>query len=545
MDDRADEPLLEAEERTPRKQGVLEKLKISPSSFRLGLLLVAVVLIGTTNRVTFKIMQYASINYSYFDSQFTTFMYIPISFIVIWIKIRFTNDITPEQRSFPQYKFAIMGFLDSMAGLLSVVGGRQVPGMMQNLLTQGVVPVTMLMSILCLRPRGCSTCRSARAFLQKHKVKFNEESLLPQECTDTECKSWVLINGTSVKGSDTRNLETLIAKELPSTLTYQATLYTSAKAWNKHFREFYTVPQYLGALIILCGLLVSVWPAVTGGNGAGPALWDMIFFTNTIPTALSSVYKEIAFRSVEDMDVWYLNGYVAVYQFIFGLPYAPLAAVMTDLKISDIPSNLWDGARCLFTGENFIVPSYLNATALILTNSSCLTMDPNCAGSNTCCDSCDGSYSAVSGVSALTGMILYMCANIAYNIVLVLVIKHGSAALMYVASTVVLPLGAASFTIKAFLGQHATSFTVYDGCGLGVVLLGLVIYRFLGSRGNKGDDQVTALGGINQLEVVVRSHQTYAKEEFKPRSRSRIRNDFYQRLGVRDIPINNTPYTGI
>lgn len=41
--------------------------------------------------------------------------------------------------AFPKWKFAVMGFLDSMQGLLIVVGGLQVPGIMQNLLLQGIL----------------------------------------------------------------------------------------------------------------------------------------------------------------------------------------------------------------------------------------------------------------------------------------------------------------------------------------------------------------------------------------------------------------------
>lgn len=72
-----------------------------------------------------------------------------------------------------------------------------------------------------------------------------------------------------------------------------------------------------------------MWPDLRGGAGAGPISGDLLFFTATIPIAVSGVYKEIAFKSVQDMDVWYLNGYVALPQFLIGLLYAPLAAVMT------------------------------------------------------------------------------------------------------------------------------------------------------------------------------------------------------------------------
>jgi len=63
-------------------------------------------------------------------------------------------------------------------------------------------------------------------------------------------------------------------------------------------------------------------------------------------------------------------------------------------------------------------------------------------------------------------------------VLLVLVIKHGSAALMYITSTIVLPLGTICFTFKFLLGEHAQNFDWYNGGGLGVVMIGLFVYRF-------------------------------------------------------------------
>jgi len=58
------------------------------------------------------------VNYSYFISQLTTFVYLPVNFIAIIIKVictslcflcsrvqlLFTNHITKDQRDFPKYK---------------------------------------------------------------------------------------------------------------------------------------------------------------------------------------------------------------------------------------------------------------------------------------------------------------------------------------------------------------------------------------------------------------------------------------------------------
>ncbi|KJE93331.1 hypothetical protein CAOG_04137 [Capsaspora owczarzaki ATCC 30864] len=501
---------------------------VSGEGFKLGMLLLTVVLIGTTNRVTFKIMQYGNTNYMYFVSQFTSFIFIPIFFAVILFKRLFTNDITPDQLAFPKYKFAVMGGLDTLQGLFITVGGRNVPGMMQNLLLQGAVPVTMLASIIFLRPTGCDNCKKMRKVLTTRKISFSEQSTLPTlKCTDDECKSWASLNGTNVRNGDVNELTRVLDNEMPSTLKPQVTLYTSAQPWKEHLKSFYSVWQYVGAVIILAGLVVSVWPAVSGGDGGGPVADDMLFFTATLPTALSGVYKEIAFRSCDDMDVWYLNGWVSVFQFLLGLPLAPLAAVMSDLAVTDIPSNLWEGIECLFAAHNTIVPT--NSSSSCVTFSNCTT---------NCCDSCDGSFSEVSALPAYGGMLMYLSANLIYNVVLVMVIKYGSAALMYVASTAVLPLGAICFTIPAFLGDHAKDFTVYDGSGLGIVLAGLIVYRFVGGLMKKRQQVPSkALISINMTEpTMIESDHVRQQEKFKPRTAARMRSDLYMRLGVQTPP---------
>lgn len=80
-----------------------------------------------------------------------------------------------------------MGTLDSLQGIFVVVGGRSVPGIMQNLLLQGVVPVTMIVSLLLLRYRGCTQCRDVRSKLKSLKMRFQEHSSDPVECSEETC----------------------------------------------------------------------------------------------------------------------------------------------------------------------------------------------------------------------------------------------------------------------------------------------------------------------------------------------------------------------
>eukprot|EP01103_Thecamoeba_quadrilineata_P016233 TRINITY_DN536_c0_g1_i1.p1 TRINITY_DN536_c0_g1~~TRINITY_DN536_c0_g1_i1.p1 ORF type:complete len:512 (-),score=34.41 TRINITY_DN536_c0_g1_i1:663-2198(-) len=443
---------------------------------------------GTTNRVTFKLMQYSLINYSYFVSQFTTFVFIPINFTVIFAKQAFTNQITPEMTSFPKYKFAVIGLLDSLAGLLLVVGGVQVPGMMQNLLIQGAVPMTMICSIIFLRNLGCTKCCSVRQVLlvssrEKKwkrflayffKISFRgrfEEKALNTEGSPRECSSFVVAAGDTFSAAEVLRLETegrfdeIIERARAS--GQPIVFHSESTPWKAHLKSYYSIIQYLGATIIMSGLLVTCIGGSQSGSSVGPIFWDLVFFSATIPLALSGVYKEIAFAEVNDMDVWYLNGWVALFQFLIGILYAPLAAVMNQppLSVSEIPKNLFEGFMCFVAGHNYIT-----------------TQDTNCSilegcSETLCCDSCSGDYSCVSDASALLATSIYLVANLAYNLFLLLVIKYGSAALMYISSTVVLPLGAICFTFKFIMGCNSQQFNLYTGIGLGLVLFGLITFR--------------------------------------------------------------------
>jgi len=150
-----------------------------------------------------------------------------------------------------------------------------------------------------------------------------------------------------------------------------------------------------------------------------------------------------------------------------------------------------DGALCLFAGENSIT-----------------------TGAHP--DDCTWAWTMVLGTHLLLGVLSstapsslrfagYIAANIAYNIVILLVIKYGSAALLYVvwmsfvalfqgylsflsfvftdlleslqASAVVLPLANIAFTLDFIMGNQAQNLSVYDIVGLVVILIGLLIYR--------------------------------------------------------------------
>lgn len=70
----------------------------------------------------------------------------------------------------------------------------------------------------------------------------------------------------------------------------------------------------------------------------------------------------------------------------------------------------------------------------------------------------------------------YLAFNIVYNILIVVVIKYGGANLLFIASTVMVPIGNVAFSFKFVPGNQPL--TLWDVLGLVFIMLGLVLYRF-------------------------------------------------------------------
>jgi drug/metabolite transporter (DMT)-like permease len=287
-------------------------------------------------------------NYPYFLSQLTTLVYVPVFLTVVaWERSKLApvatrEAYTPEVRTFPKTKFLVMGAFDSLAGVLALFAGVHTSGSTQALLSNSVIPMTMVMSIILLSAR-------------------------------------------------------------------------------------YRWTQYVGATIILGGVSIVILPNIIKQHDSSPAaanppqgvqqntdilLFNILFLISAIPSALSSVYKELAFRDSDaDIPVNYLQAWVALFQLLIGLMLIPLNTLsfLGDQAITweQLPQTLGNGAKCL-VGINSITT--------------------NCGGgpSELQCDACAGAWFPV---------LAYMLFNLVYNVAITLVIKYASAALMFVVLT--------------------------------------------------------------------------------------------------------------
>ncbi|OQR94876.1 Drug/Metabolite Transporter (DMT) Superfamily [Thraustotheca clavata] len=331
------------------------------NSTRLTMVFLGLIVIGLGNKIFQKLQTIPMHNYPNFINLLCTFVYIPLSFAYIIPMIKYGNAITWDQQNIPKKKFAVMGALDSVAGILQIFAATYLGGSLLILLGQAAIPVSMVISKLLLKAS-------------------------------------------------------------------------------------YSMFQYIGALVVTAGLLIVLGPSMQSSSGSGhdTVIWSAVMIASCIPMCLSSVYKEIALGEAE-LDVVYLNGWIAVFQFLLSIPLAFPAAAISSPPVApkDLMNNLYDGMKC-YLGENTIVH----------------TEHP---------DDCE---------KATLYVTIYMLFNVLYNILIILMLKFGSANILWLAMTIMVPLGNVAFTFS-FMPEHQPLHTT-DIIGLVVIMLGLFVYRFLG-----------------------------------------------------------------
>lgn len=185
-------------------------------------------------------------------------------------------------------------------------------------------------------------------------------------------------------------------------------------------------------------------------NGGGSIVWCIVLMLSTVPMTLSSVYKEIALGE-QELDPVYLNGWIAVFQFLFSLILCIPSSLVSEppVGIPGLPKNMYDGLRC-YAG---------------LSSEDC--------GGDDGGDDCTPDDCHLYGPMFVN---IYLFFNLCYNQLIILIIKYGSSNLLWLALTVMVPLGNVAFTLP-FVPGH-TALRVTDIIGLVVIVGGLVCFRF-------------------------------------------------------------------
>lgn len=245
-------------------------------------------------------------------------------------------------------------------------------------------------------------------------------------------------------------MQTLASINLPGNilvLLSQAAIPTSMIISKLLLKVRYNLQQYLGAMIVASGIIIVLIPALSSKNSNTASTGTLIegsilMLLSCVPMCLSSVYKEIALVE-KDLDPIYLNGMVAIFQFLAAIPLTLPASLTQDPKvpISDIPSNLWDGLLCFFGVNSVTTGPYMDDCAL-----------------------------------APRYVSLYIVFNILYNVLIILLVKYGSSNLLWLGLTLRVPVANITFSLP-FVPNRETMHST-DLYGLIVIMLGLVLFRF-------------------------------------------------------------------
>jgi len=226
------------------------------------------------NSIFFKKMTNHMVNYPWFLAQLSTVVYVPVFFGIVWLS---GDAITPEMRNFPKFQFFVMGVFDALSGVLAMFGGVHTSGSLQALLSNAIIPFTMILAYF-----------------------------------------WV--------------------------------------------NERFTSLQVLGSLVIMLGVCAAMQPSLASddaGVGDNQPFFVFLYFLNNLPSAVSSVYKEVAFKGV-DMDVNYLQAWVVWWQLLFGFALIPLntLSILGRDRITwgELPSAFMNGLWCLLGYNHYKLP---------------------------------------------------------------------------------------------------------------------------------------------------------------------------------------------
>jgi CRT-like, chloroquine-resistance transporter-like len=175
------------------------------------------------------------------------------------------------------------------------------------------------------------------------------------------------------------------------------------------------------------------------------------------------IYKEISVGAAGyNLDPVFLNGWIAVYQSLFSLLLAVPAGTMASPAVPPqlVLQNLYNGWLC-FTGVG--------------------TMESGChpdawCGTDSINDKLAGGSGGIWSLSAGWFVNTALLCNVLYAVFMLLVLKYGSTSILFLALTILVPLGNIIFAIPSMPGTAPLH--ISDVIAVMVIVVGLILYRF-------------------------------------------------------------------
>lgn len=229
----------------------------------------------------------------------------------------------------------------------------------------------------------------------------------------------------------------------------------------------YSFFHYAGAFTIVLGiflLLSSVLftPDQSSGKFQSDPYWATLFAFSCLPMALGSCLKEyVLTHPTRPQEMNLVNAWVALWQFVLGMILSPAGYLIeaesdAPRDTADLPQNFLDGFQCGVLGMN-VPPDHMDCGK---------------------------------GVYLVWTYVLICCA---FNMLMLWVIKEGTAVLFFVANAATIPLVSLISTsvVYMWLGLDRVDFRLSQVIGLVVIMAGMTLYQHAGDVDEEGaDDRV-------------------------------------------------------
>jgi drug/metabolite transporter (DMT)-like permease len=313
--------------------------------------------------------------------------------------------------------FMIMGLLDAVAGAMQVLATIYLPGTMLVLLPQAAIPLSMLASGLVLRERFTQYQYLGAIIVFAGIIVVLFPVLTQAKAPNFSCQA---IN------------------EEQDCMICQSE--NSQEDCESHRRS--NAPNFMTAVMVDDVDFNCRWISKDQWLREEDFLtvvWSLVMLVSCIPMVMSTVYKQVALQV--QLDPILINGWVSLFQLVGGIFLVVPAGYASSPKVEpmDLPENWAQATVCLFARSNSI-------------ESGCHP------------DECS---------QAALWVHLGLLSSILHTVSMVLVLKYGSASLLYLGLTLMVPMGHLVFSL------HDSSDTrTADIVGLIVLVAGLLLFRF-------------------------------------------------------------------
>jgi drug/metabolite transporter (DMT)-like permease len=268
-------------------------------------------------------------NYPNFLNLFSTFMYIPICFAYIVPVARYgwlNGAISPDQLALSKFPFIIMGALDCLAGMMQIFATVYLPGPLLVLLTQATIPCSMILSRHITGERY-----SVQQYAGASVVVLGIAIVLFPVLTHARAPDFYCEAVDPIANDD-------------CTVCQEKATQDSCLFSNGGIN--YTTASDSNSSDLICHWIP--YSEAAKEEEALTFMWSLVMLASVIPMTLSTIYKEMALGGALEIDPVYLNGWIAIFQFLFSLLLAVPAGWMASPSVTPekLPENIWDGWLC-------------------------------------------------------------------------------------------------------------------------------------------------------------------------------------------------------